>query len=81
MQACICCATDILFLSISGVNIHYYQCYICGKTFTTKRRYQNHVDAHSHVRIRFHCKLCDKSYTRSDHLNNHIKLYHGTDYY
>lgn len=66
----------LMFLSISGINVHDFKCNVCDKKFTTKRRYQYHMDSHSDVRTLFHCKYCDKSYTRSDNLSNHIKLCH-----
>lgn len=49
-----------------------YTCPICGKGFTRKYRFNDHVNAHNNIKAHT-CPKCSRSFTQLTNLNTHIR--------
>ena len=59
-------------------NIYRYRCETCGKGFTGRSRYQDHVAAHTGVR-RHTCSICEANFTNRGTLKMHVLRCHPNE--
>ncbi|CAH1792428.1 unnamed protein product [Owenia fusiformis] len=66
--------------NIADVNVTFFQCEICNKSFTTKKSWTHHKIRTHNVgtsnESRFACKQCSKSYVIQSDLNKHVQRSH-----
>lgn len=54
----------------------FFRCEICGKSFTRKEHFTNHIMWHT-GETPHRCDFCSKTFTRKEHLLNHVRQHTG----
>ncbi|GFR10056.1 hypothetical protein TNCT_577921 [Trichonephila clavata] len=67
---------EYLLMNLMSKNRPKFNCHICHKLFTTRRRRDTHLETHSDVRNLYSCPKCDRKFTWVDSLRRHIKIAH-----
>ena len=56
-------------------SVHFYQCYVCGRTFQNKHKLLRHFQSHTGEKP-FQCPECGKRFALKHHVKEHIKCQH-----